>query len=585
MVPFFQEEPIGKNANMLWQKESVKKNALYVNICDFTENFILPWLTEPIKSTVEKSDATGKLAKKLFDKHQWNAAMNVYNQILCYAKPESQNISVAYSGRSACFYNMNMYKECLIDIELATKFGYPNDQMPELVQRKANCMKLIAEGEQLNDFVAKLDFEADKNCPSMANVLRIKQNGKKNYSLVAKEEIDVGKTILVEKAYISSIYSKHERKCNICLKGFVNLMPCKRCTVAMFCSDECQNHFLHKHECGMRYCENSTKNGLVMDNIRSILLAINLFSSVNELMEFVEKTIANDLKMVSLTDEQSKYELFLNLAPDASIMKIPGFKAILASQFKYLLSHPNIKTMFKTKKDQRFLMHLLCFHMQILQSNAMRVSSEFHIEYEQRENLYSLTGLVAELLKHSCAPNVLLIENDAELIAVVAQPIKKGETLVVSRLPFLLINSKENRQSLLQMARNFICKCTRCQGHFASKSQRKRFQSNPDYQYIETNYLSLDYNDAEKCQAMKDKCIAILKNCGGMLWCDEIGVIIFTFHQILCNHMKRDFRLDKISSSTNKFLATTSNVIFSYQSIPIVLIFWFAILIIMYLFL
>lgn len=192
-------------------------------------------------------------------------------------------------------------------------------------------------------------------------------------------------------------------------------------------------------------------------------------------------------------------------------------------------------------------MHLLCFHMQILQGNAMRVSSEFHIEYEQRENLYSLTGLVAELLKHSCAPNVLLIENDAELIVVAAQPIKKGETLTVSRIPFHFIQSRENRQSHLLIARNLICKCTRCRGHFASKAQRKRLQSNQDYQYIATNYLSLDYDDAEKCQAIKDKCIAILKNCGGILWCHEIGVIIFTFHQILANHMKRDLRLEKFS--------------------------------------
>lgn len=65
----------------------------------------------------------------------------------------------------------------------------------------------------------------------------------------------------------------------------------------------------------------------------SILLAIDAFASVDKLMNFVEQTIKNGVEKVSLTDERSKYQFFLNLNPVTSLSEVQEFIPILDSDF------------------------------------------------------------------------------------------------------------------------------------------------------------------------------------------------------------------------------------------------------------
>lgn len=194
---------------MLWQKESKKSNALYVDISKMDEHlmaddeYFLKAMTvtsndEPLP---KKNDAESlkkrQQGNELYTKRKWIEAIEKYNESLCYAKAGSQNASLAYANRSAVFFHMKQFDRCLKDIELAKKAGYPADLRQKLDQRKADCLKLIDEGAQCVDTLVKLSYEADEKFPCLANVLHIEKDANGKCKVFAKDDIDVGKTILL----------------------------------------------------------------------------------------------------------------------------------------------------------------------------------------------------------------------------------------------------------------------------------------------------------------------------------------------------------------------------------------------------
>lgn len=76
------------------------------------------WLKSDEAATSDRDSGNQYFAKKMF-----REAMDFYNKSLCFAENGSENISLAYSNRSACFFNMGMYSNCLVDIELAIQTG------------------------------------------------------------------------------------------------------------------------------------------------------------------------------------------------------------------------------------------------------------------------------------------------------------------------------------------------------------------------------------------------------------------------------------------------------------------------------
>lgn len=121
---------------MLWQKESNNENALYVDIFSLTGNrrscVLVYEKTTQSKPVIcmEKNDEKSLIRRNAgndFFKQErsWIDAMEVYNEAM----------GIAYTNRSSCFFNIDMYKECLLDIELAKKNGCPDRLIPKLDER------------------------------------------------------------------------------------------------------------------------------------------------------------------------------------------------------------------------------------------------------------------------------------------------------------------------------------------------------------------------------------------------------------------------------------------------------------------
>lgn len=528
---------------MLWKKESKKENAVFIDL--FALNGEAQLLAnsrrlrgkpqKPIKND-EESLQKRKEGNKYFGLGRWVDALESYNESLCLAKKGSENISLAYANRSACFLKMRHYDECLSDIELAKKAGYPDQLMEKLNQRKIDCLKSMENGDSLSGSrTTKLSLEPDDKFPCMANVLKIERGNDGKYSCVAREDIDIGQTVVVEKVFHVYLHELYAQKCTICLKGYTNLVPCERCSAAMFCSDECSSHLLHSFECGLVHSEDNQLNGSIMNDARSVLRAINMFSTVDELMDFVEQTIQSDPNELPdlLSDDKSKYRAFLKLPINNRMLGREEQVAIIFEVYNVLQKIPKIDSMFKTRKDRRFLMHLVGHHIQIVETNSIRGSVTVT---GQSVTCYSLIPLMEKYFKHSCAPNVVTAEGEGNHVFITVRPIKKGEQLSFSHFMFLL-DSKERRQQILWERLKLDCNCIRCQGiSVATMAQRRVMASDENYQDIALSFSPMVLNDKNKKQAMTDKCAALLKKWDRKPWCDEIGTVITAYIYLLLHN-------------------------------------------------
>lgn len=219
--------------DQLWKKETDGAESVYVNIfenvCDNYSsllNQIQSLNLSTIKDDKSSTDYRNK-GNAQFAKSKFVEAMELYNKSLCYAKVSSENVSLAYANRSSCFLNLGMYEKCLVDIEMAIKANYPEHLMPKLEKRRSDCLKKTGKKVESNDFVAKLSFPADENFPGMANALKIESNLQFGRHVVAKCDIEVGKTVLIDEPFVSVAADFIE--CASCLKKFMNLIPCDRC--------------------------------------------------------------------------------------------------------------------------------------------------------------------------------------------------------------------------------------------------------------------------------------------------------------------------------------------------------------------
>lgn len=515
---------------MLWKKESNRSDSLYVDFCTlYAKQHMNAESERSALKMSEKSDATSQLKRvqgnKLFGQSKWADAIEMYNESLCYAENGSKNISLAYANRSACFFKLKLYRECLADIDLAKDAGYPEDLLPKLDRRKVECLEAIDDGvKSFEKFEPTLSYPPDDRFPCIANVIEFKKMAS-DYSIVAKEDIGVGQTVAVEKAFLAYSYNQFGLKCNICLKKKENLFPCKNCIEAMFCCTECHQSGIHDYECGIKFSIDNNENGDMMKEIRVMLMVTKMFSNVSELIDFVQDAIRSDSIELpaTLMDEKSKYRAFLKLPFGPQAISKEHFAFLVSRIYKLCLQIPRIGATFRTTEYRRFLMHLIGQHANVTNYNSARVKPLPQAIQRNGMVKHTQTGLIANYFGHSCAPNVFFGGSNGQSIYTTIRPIKKGEVLRLSLFIFFM-EPKKVRQEIIWNHRRIKCKCSRCTGTDMPMEQRKQLAMDPYFKYIMANVSPCSVYD-EHLHGLAEKCIAFLQKYGHGIWCDEIGII------------------------------------------------------------
>lgn len=519
---------------MLWQKESSEANALYKDLFasedkDFLELTFMMTKWDNTKPKVQKSFneslAQRKEGNDLFARGEFNKAIEKYNQSLCLAPSNSEHVSLAYANRSICFLKLKMYNECLVDIELAKQSNYPDHLVYKLDERECECEKGIKNGEfNTNDIDLELSYDPHETWPCLANVLNVVRDGKGNSTVTAREDIGVGKTIAVGKAFAVYSIMNHNSKCNICLKRNTNLVPCRNCTSAMFCHGQCDGNVLHEGECGLVFSGIGDLDAGIMKEVRIILMVIDLFSNADELMDFVQQSVHQDSmdEPITLAAPKLRYRDFLNLQFSQAGQNSENFLTSLYFMYKLALEVGKVKMYFNTKKHRRFLMHLLGLHSKITDDNSTWSKRTFEVNGQVKHVCtHGVIGLHDRFFDMSCAPNIMHSDHNDQSVFITIRPVKKGEKLVTFIADYLLLESEAERQQAYREKLRSPCKCSRCQGLSATSAQQQTITSDPDYRSVSSRQ-----DVADSVQAMNEKYVNFLNKHGHIPWCDALGKVV-----------------------------------------------------------
>lgn len=473
------------------------------------KNHFLNEFIEPRKSNVtsERYRTEGNM---FYKSHRLMEAMELYTQSLCFAEPGTTNVSLAYANRAACFFELKMYDKCLVDIDLAAKASYP--YMENLMARKERCLKAKTSADQPLEFHPKLSFEPNEQFPCMANVLDVQQNAEFGRYIVAKCDIDVGQTVLVEESFVSVAMCNDRIQCNTCLQTMNNFIPCTNCTDMMFCDEKCrQQNDIHRQFCD----ENINRMPSTVKYIaKSVLIAIIAFPDVNELMNLVSDILSKrgKEKPPAANDLQSKYKLFLNLQPDKlDVLKL----GLIYKVYTALMDISMVEKMFDSLQSKRFLMHLIGEHLLIISNNA-------YGGLDMSTATASSITLVLSLFNHACAPNVFNSTTGYAEVCITMRPIKKGEQVFTKYL--CGDRTTRLRQEILLKQWGFICKCDKCHPH-CSAVDRARMKSDPRYRQLESNLSLASYGMCD-FKTFTPKCVEFLQTYGHLPWCEEIDVAL-----------------------------------------------------------
>lgn len=515
---------------VLWKKESNCADAPFVDL--FADKTKIPSLAEwnrqlrasdwkneffhslklnPGKNN-ETSDFLRNMGNNLFKDGEWIHAMEFYSKSLCFAELGTINVSFAYANRATCFLNLKRYDECLRDIELAEQAKYP--KMQKLVERKAKCERFLQTATKKEKCEIKLSFNANEKFSCLADVLDIQRSEKFGRHVIANQDIDVGKTILVEKCFISLGCAPDRVQCYTCTNEERNFIACPGCTDVMFCNENCQL----QNDIHGKFC-NATINRMPFNTryvAESILLGINEFSNAIDMMNFVDEILANRSEYIpeGINDSRSKYGLFLSLKPSKLSFVIDEvYKA-----FTGLLDIPFIREMFDTKQSQRFLMHLIAEHGSIIMNNSIGNSVVNGVVSQE-------LGVIMSLFNHSCAPNLFNRKVVDKELFITTRPIKKGDQLFISYMKQSLNNPL--RQMTLRSKFDFVCECDKCQPHCKS-TDRKMMQEDSNFQFL-SSILEQQYTN----KSVEDKCLGFLRKFGHLPWSEELDLVIKIYNDHL----------------------------------------------------
>lgn len=527
----------------LWKKGTTAHGPVYVDLfpqLKKSRSSKIPRRTsednhQNINKDNEVSTKFRLLGNNMFQQHKITEAIDHYNESLCFAENGTENVSLAYANRASCFMKLKMYAEALVDLELAKRADYPAQLMPKLNHRQAVCLRELKTHPQRQPYQPKLSFAAKMGFPCLANVLDFKYNREFGRFVVANIDIDVGKIVLVEPNFASVAINGGRKTCTNCLKTSGNFIACSNCVDTMYCSVECMNRDVaHQYACG----EFQSVDGSMNLYIRTILIALSLFKTVENLMDFVEEVVSNHADEVptSFTDAQFHYAVFLALQPAVYSCDEKDIFIDAQKIYTQLLLTPSIKMLFDSVEKRRFLKHLVVHHLLVTLRNRFQSTT--------KDNQLEITEIapMACLFNHSCAANVFNHVVGNQVVFITIRPIKTGEQLFISYLGEETDNTIEFRRSFLMDNFGFLCKCDKCQPH-CLLADRMRMKSDPQFKYVQRAYGSA-YAEQSKRRMLKDVCARFLRKYGHLPWSEELNFVTLCYLKWLYNHMNDDFELD-----------------------------------------
>lgn len=188
---------------------------------------------------------------------------------------------------------------------------------------------------------------------------------------------------------------------------------------------------------------------------------------------------------------------------------VDGTKRVIFWSYQMLMDMANIQRDFQSKRERRFLMHLLLQHHLILIANGT-LFHEHELDTNRKVYQVSGTAVFASLFNVSCVSNVSILRHGHQTFILVVRPVKKGEQLTI-------VGKSDDRQ----------CKCSKCIPIWKQEDEY-RFVSEPDYRYI-MEFHTDDFNDPVHGPILKEKMVMLLNKYGRLPWSPELESFVVLF--------------------------------------------------------
>lgn len=201
---------------------------------------------------------TGDLCMKNYN---YVKAIDSYNASLAYAMPESSKMLTGYLDRATVYNYVGLNDEALRNCDLGYLMARDDDEKHQVGMKRnkvLESMEKLKATAQFRKFIPKeltpkLSFPPRRNVPFAANCLEIIENDRFGRHIITTKDLLPGDIVSIEPP-VCKVLDKDmlHKKCTNCLKASnYNLVACQRCSMAMYCSNECeQNAFnsFHKYE-------------------------------------------------------------------------------------------------------------------------------------------------------------------------------------------------------------------------------------------------------------------------------------------------------------------------------------------------
>ncbi|XP_065091929.1 SET and MYND domain-containing protein 4 [Ochlerotatus camptorhynchus] len=413
-------------------------------------------------------------------------AVEHYNESIALSEERSENLAIVFANRSAVCFELKEYADCLQNIRLARENLYPEHLLPKLDKREEVCLKLldIIEGqqifEQLDQGEPKLSYKPNPKIPHISDCIELKEDEEFGRYLVTNRNLSAGDIIIVEKPF-STLLDANLRytHCDYCHEDkFLTLIPCKTCTITMFCSEECRNkawESYHHIECFVIKDMHFLFTKVIRVALRTVMTAISTFNyNFEELRLFIESIDERSLNPFKLDwtsiDSKQVYSTIHVLATNQKLRTTSDLVqrsvyAIIMSEL--LFRKTELGQLCDNNESHDLIRQLIFRHSQTSPVNmhSLMFMDYTPLQYEKfsQVNLACGSFPILSMINHSCAPNLVRMTlPNGHVVALLNRPIQKGGQLFDNYGFHHCLESLTERQSGLRGQYCFKCQCEAC---------------------------------------------------------------------------------------------------------------------------
>ncbi|KAJ8948436.1 hypothetical protein NQ318_007959 [Aromia moschata] len=401
------------------------------------------------------NEVSGNFRQKgndMFKARKTREAIEFYTKGVAFAEDGSEFLALAYANRSAVLYERGLYEECLMDIDRALKNNYPEKLRPKLLgrQNKASQLKVnqipqsyfqpipVIPEKQKNDLI---------QCAS--DSVEIKYTEDLGRHVLATKDIAVGDVLAIEKPFCHILIDQQYVHCHECLKLCYNLIPCAKCTNALYCSQDCRNksNYYHKFECPIM----ATTKKLRMDKLKllSMKIATIMKNQYGNISNWYDLNINNVYR-------SDRYDEIHNLVANTEQRAVSDLFERSSGKYTGLL---------ESAQEERIFKELVLLHLQTAACNFHEISEMA----ENRDGVYELEEIGAgaysflSMFNHCCSPNVVRHCYGPVIVVRAIQSIKKGEQCYDNYGYHHALMTRSERRSKLKKQYFFDCSCEVCE--------------------------------------------------------------------------------------------------------------------------